>query len=182
MKRTCVTSVALALLAGSAAGCRSASPPPAAPVPTAPEPTPPPAPAPVPIPEHEVSRIPLCVVQNGRFVDVSSIYNPVIGDSTVNGRPLHEVYPVTAEHAVSTSWYANNEPITFAGRRWVKYGLPRVLNSSEVLFSGTYQGVAVFVDAADAPARPTGYIYVVVSPLCEFQPYTGPGSVGAVRG
>ncbi|HEU4557412.1 MAG TPA: hypothetical protein VFS20_06160, partial [Longimicrobium sp.] len=64
-----------------------------------------------------------CVVQNGRMAVVKLDYNPVTGDSLLNGRVFREVYPITAEHAVSAAWYANNEPITFAGRQWFKYGL-----------------------------------------------------------
>lgn len=122
-----------------------------------------------------------CVVQNGRMVVVHFDYYPATGDSTVNGRPFREVYPVTAEHAASAQWYANNEPIMFARRQWVKYGLPRVLGTSDVVPAGNYRGVTVFVEAGTDPARPE-YLYVVVNPRCEFQTYTGPGKVGAVRG
>ncbi|HEU4558939.1 MAG TPA: hypothetical protein VFS20_13860 [Longimicrobium sp.] len=180
MSRISLAAGLTAVLAGIViAACRPAAPPPAAPAPT-------PAPAPRPaatwgvIDAYGGPQASLCVLQNGQLAIVQFDYNPSTGDSTVNGRPLREVYPVTAEYAAVARWYAMNEPITFAGRRYVKYGLPQVLGSSDVVRVGNVQGVSVFAEPY-ADARPY-VIYLPVEVGCIFQSYQA-GEVGAaVRG
>jgi hypothetical protein len=65
-------------------------------------------------------------------------------------------------------------------RRYVKYGLPRVLGVNEVTRVGEFQGVPIFAEAGRT--APYEVIYVPVRPGCEFQPYQTEVKVGGVRG
>ena len=114
----------------------------------------------------------VCVVQNGALSTVTGTYNPSTGDTT--GLPTMEA------NAQSATWFINNEPITFNGHRYVKYGLPRVLNVGDVNNIGTFEGVPVF--AEPSAATPQEVIYVPVGSRCEFQPYQIERKAGAVRG
>lgn len=116
----------------------------------------------------------VCVLQNGQLSNVQAQYNPATGDTT--GVPM-----VTEGYAANATWYINNEPVTFNGRRYVKYGLPRVLGVTEVSSAGTYQGVPVFAETGANMQRPD-VIYVPVRTGCEFQPYQVEVKAGAVRG
>ncbi|HEX6747246.1 MAG TPA: hypothetical protein VF092_08085 [Longimicrobium sp.] len=112
----------------------------------------------------------VCLVRDGEMKQVEAEYNPATGDTTVAGRLFREVYPVTGEYASATRWYAGNEPVTFAGGRYVKEGLTRVLNVGDVVPVGTYNGVTVFAEESDRRERPEA-LYFPVSPACLFQPY-----------
>lgn len=166
------------LAAGACAPPKAATPPPAPATAPSAEDDPPPPPL-VSLPPATVMTA--CVVRDGAFTQAAFEYHPATGDSTVNGRLFREVFPVTAEHARDAAWYVNHEPITFKGRRYVKYGLPRVLGSADVVPAGSYRGVAVFVETGENPDRPD-IIYLVVDPRCEFQSYHGAETGGAVRG
>jgi hypothetical protein len=122
-----------------------------------------------------------CVVQNGALSSVTAQYNPASGDTTYNGQPIGTAFPATEGYAGGATWYINSEPVTFNGRRYVKYGLPRVLGTTEVTSVGTNQGVSVFAEPSANAQRPD-VIYVPVRPGCEFQPYQYEVKTGGVRG
>jgi hypothetical protein len=128
-----------------------------------------------------VEDITACVVRNGRMEMTPAHFYPVNGDTTVNGRPFRDVYPVTAEHAASADWYVNNEPVRLGHRRFVKYGLPRTLAPTDLIPAGSFRGVTLFTSVGNDPADPD-VIYVPVNSWCEFQPYQGHRSSGEVRG
>jgi hypothetical protein len=162
---------------GLKAGFGNILPPPPAPPPP---PLPPPPPPPPPAPETpQTQDIQVCVLQNGQLANVTATYNTTRGDTTVNEQPFATVFPVTGEYAANATWFINNTPITFQNRRFVKYGLPRVLGVGEVTGVGEFQGTPVFAEAGQT--RPD-VVYVLVRPGCEFQPYQTEGKVGAVRG
>lgn len=178
MNRTWIAGVAAGVLATSACGPRTPEP----------QPVPPPAPAhgtlvisPPPPLQGVVEDITACVVRNGRMEMTPAHFYPVTGDTTVNGRPFRDVFPVTAEHASSAAWYVDNEPVPFDRVRFVKYGLPRALAPADLVPVGTYRGVALFTLAGSDPAHPE-VIYVPVNSWCEFQPYQGHRFSGEVRG
>ncbi|HEX9936671.1 MAG TPA: hypothetical protein VGB15_06100 [Longimicrobium sp.] len=147
-------------------------PPPPPPPPVIPPPPPAVIPPPPPPVAPAVQDISVCVLQNGQLTTVTAQYNPATGDTT--GVPS-----VTEGYAANATWFINNEPITFNGRRYVKYGLPRVLGVTEVTSSGTFEGVPVF---AEAGAASPDVIYIPVRTGCEFQPYQVEVKAGAVRG
>jgi hypothetical protein len=156
-------------------------PPPPPPPPPLPPPPPPPPPAqPVQPQQPQTTPISVCVVQNGALTTVTAQYNRTTGDTTVNGQRFSVAYPATTGYAASATWYINNEPITVNGRRYVKYGLPRVLGVNEVTRVADYMGVPVFAEAGATGA--TEVLYIPVRPGCEFQPYQVDVKVGGVRG
>jgi hypothetical protein len=84
-----------------------------------------------------------------------------------------------AQYAANATWFINNEPVMFQNRRFVKYGLPRVLGVSDVTRVGEFQGVSLFAETGQT--RPD-VVYVPVRPGCEFQPYQVEVKTGSVRG
>jgi len=150
----------------AAGGCRGA--PPAAPVPQAPPPVPPPPP-PAPPLGPGGDPINLCLVQDGRITE------------NVTDPSSYRAPEVPAEYASRTTWYVANEPVTFNGKRYYKYGLPRVLGPRDVVHVGSYRGVAVFAEPDANPGHPE-VVFLPVNPACEFQPYQIGEVGGAVRG
>jgi hypothetical protein len=154
-------------------------PPPPAPLPQPqPLPQPEPQPQPQPTPPQDVNY---CVVQNGQLTSVTVQYNPATGDTTYNGQPVSTALPATTGYAGAETWYINTEPIQFNGRRYVKYGLPRILGTSDVNNVGTVNNVSVFAEPSANAQRPE-VIYVPTRPGCEFQPYQLEVKAGGVRG
>jgi hypothetical protein len=144
-----------------------------------PPPPPPPPPAPPPVIDG-LSSVNYCIVRDGVLTTVPIYYNPATGDSTADGRPVREAYPATAGYAASADWYINSAPVPFNGRRYVRYGLPRVLGTTEVISVGAYAGVALFAEPAAPPVPEV--IYVPIRPGCEFQPYQLEVKASGVRG
>ncbi|HYH78886.1 MAG TPA: hypothetical protein VEX86_03795 [Longimicrobium sp.] len=175
MKLDRIARSAFALLAASAAGaCARVAPTPPPPVP-APVPSAPAADGPrVGETAGTDARLMRCVVRNGAMEVVDLHYDPVTGDTSA-------AYPTTAEHAMNARWYVDNEPIVFAGLRYFKYGLPRLLGAWELVPRGAYEGVTVFVEPGTS-AGPPDTLYLPVNARCMFQPYQGSSNVGAVRG
>ena len=155
------------------------TPPPAPILPPPPpvvETTPPPPP-----PVVNYNRdIQVCVVEGGTLRNVTATYNTQTADTMYQGRRFNEAFPATTGYAGGATWYINTEPIMVDGRRYVKYGLPRVLGVTEVTRVGEFQGVSVFAEAG-ATGTPE-VLYVPVRTGCEFQPYQLEVKAGAVRG
>ncbi len=150
------------------------APPP--PVPVAPAPPPPPPP-PAPPATRAIS---VCVVEGQMLRNVEATYHPTSGDTTIAGRRFSEAYPAMAPtYVAGSTWFVNNDPIMYNGRRYVKFGLPRVIGVNDVMNSGAYQGTNVFVEIGTT-GTPT-VIYLPVRPGCEFQPYQAQAEI-KVRG
>jgi hypothetical protein len=66
--------------------------------------------------------------------------------------PLRLPLADTARVAAGAQWYESNEPITFAGYRLVKYGLPRQLQESDLERWGTLNGVDVYGERGSNPS------------------------------
>ncbi|HEU0300605.1 MAG TPA: hypothetical protein VFR37_14140 [Longimicrobium sp.] len=162
-------SIAVPLIATLCAACGSRA------VPAPPDPAPVPASAPAtrpyPPPPAEVCRcIRICVVQRGRLLEVPVRYNTRTGDTlTMDSLPFSHVYPVTGEYAAVAGWFIHNEPITFHGVRWIRYGMPRVLGIPEITRIGEHRGVGVYLEMGQTV--PVDVIYLPTRPGCEFQPY-----------
>ncbi len=151
------------------------------PPPPAPEVVPPPpAVLPPPPAAPEMQAIRVCVVEGTALREVEAMYNPATGDTMVAGQAFAMAYPATTGYAAGSTWYINNEPLTIGGRRYVKFGLPRVVGSTEVTRTNEYQGVGVFTEST-ATGTPD-VVYVPVRPGCEFQPYQYEVPARGVRG
>jgi hypothetical protein len=96
------------------------------------------------------------------------------------GRPVEMISPDTSlmaeglAYAADAPWYRNNEPLTFGGLRFVKYGLPRPLERAALARVGVLGGVSIYAEAGAAGGTVDGMLYAPVSPG-EYQPYTGFG-------
>ena len=124
----------------------------------------------------------VCVMEEGMPRHVQMLYNPMTGDSVIDGRPFAEVHPVTPAFAADKDWYVQNELVVLDGRRFVKYGRTRILGPGRVVPLGTaYRGVPVYTEAGDH-AFPAAVLYVPVRPGCEFQSYQWDLVTGGVRG
>lgn len=143
---------------------------------------PPPAPAPAPAPPAPAEReIRVCVVEDGAVREVTGTFNPATGDTMVAGRRFSEAYRATApNYALDAPWFVNSAEITVTGRRYVKFGLPRVVSPAEVARIGEYEGIGVFGEAGAATTP--AVVYLPVRPGCEFQPYQQVEQVRRVRG
>ncbi|HET7231208.1 MAG TPA: hypothetical protein VFJ16_14445 [Longimicrobium sp.] len=117
--------------------------------------------------------------ENGRWV-ISSLGTEEEYWPRLLGRSIDEAVPGprvllklpladTARVAAGQPWYENDEPITVAGVRLVKYGLPRQLAEGDVVRWGTLHGVGVYVEPR-TPRVPQ-IVYLVVDRGGSFQPY-----------
>lgn len=122
--------------------------------------------------EAQIRKIRECIIENGVLKEVEGNYNPANGEKTLmfNGKMTdYEKIGNTKDYAHNTSWFKNNDAITYKGNKYVKYGLPRILGVSEIELSDKYDGVGVYIESGF-----TGQVEVVYIPVrqgCEFQPY-----------
>jgi hypothetical protein len=72
--------------------------------------------------------------------------------------------------AKGAPWFINGAEVSFNGRQYRKYGLPRQLTPVEIRPAGVHKGVAVFL-----PSDTTFGDEVIYLPVdwadCSFQPY-----------
>lgn len=143
-----------------------------APVPVAvtpPPPPPPPAPAPAPAPPAD-RAVSVCVVQGTGLSTVEAMYNPTRRDTTVSGQAFATRYPATAPtYAAGATWFVNTDALNFNNTDYVKFGVTRVIQPTQLMRAGEFQGTNVFVESG--ATAPYNVVYVPVRPGCEFQPY-----------
>ena len=119
-------------------------------------------------------RVQQCVIENGTLKNISADYDPATGNYSINvsgtKKSLNEVYPALgSNYAGSASWYINNEKIIVNGQKFVKYGLPRILGTTEIEKVTEYNRVGVYVEAGAKGTQEV--IYIPTQRGCEFQPY-----------
>lgn len=122
----------------------------------------------------QTQKISICVIDQKQLKTVEADYNTSTGDTSImlNGKKksFREVYPsMGSEYAANATWYINNDAITIRTRKFVKYGLPRILGTTEITRVAEYKGVGVYVEAGLKGAPEV--IYIPVRSGCEFQPY-----------
>lgn len=148
-------------------------------IPRPPDPAPPPVAAAAPAATrtqppsdmHDCRCITICFLRDGQLREVPARFNAVTRDTfTADGLPFSTIAPLTGEYASVAGWFVNDEPITFSGRRYRRYGHPRVLGIMQVMKAGAYRGVPVFVEMGIAPDSAEA-LYLPYRPGCEFQPY-----------
>jgi hypothetical protein len=115
-----------------------------------------------------------CVIENGTLKSIIIDYDPATGEKSIliGGvrKSFEQVHPKEGkQYAASYNWYINNETIQFGAHKYVKYGLPRVLGTTEITKAGQYKSVNVYVEAGFT-GKPE-IIYLPVRTGCEFQPY-----------
>ncbi len=178
MRRLAGLFATLALVTAPAAPLLASEPAPApaaqdAPAPPSKAPAPPPAKPPVPA----LRKVSVCYVHKGKLVEAKADYDSATGKATFE----HEGKTVTVEYATyqgvhvggpyakEQPWYKDSKEVRLLGKRYVKYGLPRVLGVNEVTSAGAYKGVTFFKEPG-APKAPE-ILYAPVQMFCEFQPY-----------
>jgi hypothetical protein len=81
--------------------------------------------------------------------------------------------PLAWEYGERSRWYVNAEPFTFAGMRFVKYGIPRVLPRDQLVRIATLGGIPLYADAG-SPRTPD-LLHMPLNPGGEFQSFQGSG-------
>ncbi len=122
---------------------------------------------------QKLEKITECVQLHGKAVSVELNYNMETGAKsvTVKGKevPFNLFYKTDSTYAKNQKWYLKDENIIFNGKKYGKFGLPRILEPTDVEKAGVYKKTTVFVEAGKKDGE---VIYVFVQPGCEFQPYT----------
>ena len=122
----------------------------------------------------------VCVLEGDSLREVAATTDTATGDTLVaGGRRLLEAYPPEKGYAEGATWYIATSPLVVGGRRYDKFGMPRVIAPGLLAPGGRHQGVPLFVDARTVGTVPPIY-YVPVRRGCLFQPYMVP--VRDVRG
>lgn len=139
-----------------------------------------PAPAP-PAPAPPAERlIQVCVVQNGQLQAVAASFRPAMNDTVIGGRAFAQAHPATApDYAVGASWFIQQDRVDFVDGTWVKFGVTRVIQPSQLQRVGEMMGTPLFADVGRQ--APYDVVYVPVRPGCEFQPYQDAATI-QVRG
>lgn len=128
----------------------------------------------------QADTVPVCALSGGRIQEVAAEFDPVSGDTTVGGRPFRDVYPVSSPpYLAGADWYRADGMVEFEHRRYVRYGVPRVIRPAALTRVGEFRGIPLFAENRRAAAR---FVYALVSPACDFQPYWHAATVGEVRG
>jgi len=122
----------------------------------------------------QTEKINVCIIDQKQLKTIEADYNPANGDTTivVNGKKkfFRDVYHSNgSEYAANTSWYIHNDAITIRTKRFVKYGLPRILSTADVVRATEYKGIGVYIEAGLKGVPEI--IYIPVRSGCEFQPY-----------
>jgi hypothetical protein len=170
-----MSGVALAVVAACGTA-REAAAPPAVPPPV----LPPPPSAEPPFVIADPAEILVCVLRDGALEHVRVEYDRVTGDTTYQGRPLREAFPITREYATRAEWYHQNEPIVTHPQRYVKYGIARVLGIQEIRRVGEHRGVPLFAEVGDDDLP--DILYIPVRTGCVFQSYQLEPRAYGVRG
>ncbi|MFP4624895.1 MAG: hypothetical protein ACLFRX_11995 [Gemmatimonadota bacterium] len=129
-----------------------------------------------PLPEGRPTMICLATGQSVE-VRVSAAGDTLVGPRRV---PLVELGPAVGfvgAYAATERWFVDDEPITFAGRTFSRFGQPEAPDCRSIKIVGDYDGVNLFADVE--ASEPFEALYVPVQPGV-FQPYQA--QVGRVRG
>lgn len=71
--------------------------------------------------------------------------------------------------AKGASWFVKGDPITYKGKKYVKYGLERQIPVDAIEQTGTHSYTAVFTEKGVKDAE---VLYLLADlPACSFQPY-----------
>ncbi|MQA90767.1 MAG: hypothetical protein GEU90_11090 [Gemmatimonas sp.] len=101
---------------------------------------------------------------------VDAMYSPTSNDTTVNGEPFSDAHPsAVPTYAAGAPWFLRGDSIMVNDTEYVKFGVTRVIEPSQLAWVGTHMGTSVFAEAGTT--TPQAVVYVPVMPGCEFQPY-----------
>jgi hypothetical protein len=125
----------------------------------------------------------LCVVMNGELVELPMEVDAQTGDTLIGGRTLDEVMLTAPSPYFNMAAWRFEEPmVTIDGRRYVSYGLPRVMPASEMVRVGEYRGLPLFASRRMEDDEDDAVRFLATRPGCEFQLFWYAPYVGSVRG
>lgn len=111
-----------------------------------------------------------CVLRNGRLEEVVVDFAASgAGDSLYQSTPFHRAFPTDITYAATAPWFAD-EYVVVDGSRYHKYGLPRIIGSTDVIPFVPIGPVMLFREPTSRGFRPE-VVYAPVEPGCVFQPY-----------
>ncbi|MBB4638108.1 hypothetical protein [Longimicrobium terrae] len=107
--------------------------------------------------------------ERGRWV-IAALGHETFGGLRVLGTEIEDVtrtrrvrLPASPAYAGTEGWFLNNELISFEGRRYLKYGLPRSSIEPDLLEGVGWHG-AIRIYAETGFADMPGHLYIPVSP------------------
>ncbi len=121
----------------------------------------------------------VCLLRNGELTRVEARVDAATGDTTVDGRPFADAAQTGGGYAAGEPWFVRDEPVTVGGRRYLRFGLPRIVEPEGLRAVGTFRRVPVLVSAEDAAAE---VVYLPLRGGCVVQPYAVRSRVLRVRG
>jgi hypothetical protein len=121
-----------------------------------------------PFPSEPPSPGAVCVIRDGELV-----WTQEAGDARPGTGRL--------DLAPSRRWYADDRPLAFQGKHYVKIGLPRELPPGSLRRIGEVDGVGVYMGPGASTESVSGF-YVPVRAGCEFQLYEDNTMFPGVRG
>jgi hypothetical protein len=127
-------------------------------------------------PEASSPTVGICVLVDGRLVDVSSTIDPLSGDTLIGALRLQDAFPAERRpYAAGMDWYVQHTPLKLLGFSYVKDGVPQVIPREMLTRVADHDGVPLF---AEAGLGSTDVLYLPIGPGCVFQRYTGRGPIG----
>jgi hypothetical protein len=127
-------------------------------------------------PEASSPTVPICVLVDGRLVDVSGTIDTLSGDTLVGALRLRNAFPAERRpYAAGLEWYIKHTPLKLLGFSYVKDGVPGVIPREMLTQVADHDGVPLFAEAA---LGSTDVLYLPIGPGCVFQRYTGRGPIG----
>lgn len=129
-----------------------------------------------PLPEGTRTTVCLADGQNIE-VRVSPAGDTLVGPRRVRLADLAPAVGFVGDYAADEAWFVDDEPVTFDGRSFSKFGPPQSRDCDAIKVVGDVNGVNLFTDASTA--APFQVLHVPVRPGV-FQSYQA--QVGRVRG
>ena len=124
-----------------------------------------------------------CLIVDGELADLPVEVDPRTGDTLVAGRRLDEVMRAAPSPYFNLAEWRFEEPmVTVGGRRYVSYGVPRVMPASEMVRVGEYRGLPLFASRRMEDDEDDAVRFLATRPGCEFQLFWYAPYVGSVRG
>ena len=131
------------------------------------------------IKQLEVTKIyktKLCLIEKGvlKEIDVEQTQDNHI-TAVINGTTQgfwKNSPPDILGYAAAQPWYINNEPVTFKGFNFSKYGNVKSISMAELKKAGEYKSVGIYLEAGKSAIDSSTVLYIPVRIGCQWQPYT----------
>lgn len=127
-------------------------------------------------PQASSPTVSICVLVDGRLVDVSGTIDTISGDTLVGALRLRDAFSAERRpYAAGMDWYVEHTPLELLGFSYVKDGVPLVIPREMLTRVADHDGVPLFAETGPGS---TDVLYLPIGPGCVFQRYTGRGPIG----